>query len=155
MEALHLTLPIPPSNNNYKRHFCTRSSPSDIHRVSAMLTKRATAFKNEAGWAANKARAELTYRPIRVDILVFPAEPGKGISEVDLDNIPKVLFDALEGIVWGNDRQIMDVRLRRMPGGYPDPHIEVTIEEADDVYSTGEAPDKKPSDLELYRRGRK
>lgn len=162
METLHLSLPIPPSNNNYKRHFCTGrvNGKTGQHVVSAMLTKKASAFKNEAGWTAKAQGARVSEEELRVDILVFSGDPTKGKSEVDIDNVPKVLFDALEHIVWENDRQIQDMRVRRMPGYYTDPHIEVTImaiprEEAEDgVSSTEQVPGAQSPDYGDGRRGR-
>lgn len=124
-----LVLPIPPSNNSYKRHYCTRSTRYDKHAISATLTARARDFKKEAG---QRARYEAGLRfeesgEFRVEVDVFQTHKQiKDHTLVDLDNIPKVLSDALNGVVWKDDKQVAEWHLRRyiVPN---DPHIEVRI----------------------------
>lgn len=125
---IRMTLPTPPSNNNYKRHFCTRSVTTgparDIHRVAAALTDRAKMYRVAVEAEAWEVRTSMIEGDVRVRIVVYP-----GKQAVDLDNIPKVLFDALNGIAWKDDAQVAEYSVRRMSGVHKRPHIEVEIEE--------------------------
>jgi crossover junction endodeoxyribonuclease RusA len=116
-------LPMPPSNNTYKRHYCVRSSSRDVHQIKARLTKGAERFKHDAGWLAKEAGIRVHAGPVRVEITAYQS----GDKDLDLDNIPKVLFDALNGVAWEDDRQVKEytVRARRLPRGKP--YIEVEI----------------------------
>ena len=48
----------------------------------------------------------------------------------DVENLAKSLFDALSEIVWHDDRQIHDARLRKWVAASDEqPHVELTVEE--------------------------
>lgn len=130
--AIQLTLPTPPSNNNYKRHFCTRSvthGPGrDIHTVRAALTDRAKEYKQTVVDAAWEARTSMIDGEVRVRVVVH-----EGKQRIDLDNIPKVLFDALNGIAWRDDSQIAEYTVRRVRGVYRKPYVEVFITPLEDA----------------------
>lgn len=115
-------LPIGPSNNTYKRHFCTRSTAADPHTVTARLTRKARRYKDDVGWLAKQAgvRMESGDVMLRVDVYMTRAHP------LDLDNVLKLLQDSLENIAFENDRQIADTHIRRHWVSR-DPHLLVQI----------------------------
>jgi Holliday junction resolvase RusA-like endonuclease len=119
-------LPPPPSNNNYKRHYCADGQEKgEVHTIRAYRTKRADRFKYDAGWLAKEAGIRMHYGPVEVHIIAYQKPDSKNAT--DLDNLPKVLFDALEGVAWENDRQIAYYTVRRRELARGKPYIEVEI----------------------------
>ena len=119
---LKLTLPYPPSGNSYKRHYCTEDR---THKISAYLTDETKMFKEEAGWMAKMAYKEPLQGPLVAVIRIYrPHLKG------DIDNLQKVLLDALQGIVYRNDSQLEEthvyVKLDRL-----NPRVEVEIKEVE------------------------
>lgn len=120
---MKLTLPYPVSANAYKRHFCTVDRQ---HRVRAALTKEAEQFKWDAGWLAKAAGcAEPTACDFAVSIEAYrPRRVG------DADNLLKLTLDAMNGIVWEDDRQVKELHVY-LRDDRKNPRLEVTIEEVD------------------------
>jgi Holliday junction resolvase RusA-like endonuclease len=97
-----------------------------VGRYNKVLSPRYSASKDAIGWAAKqamKAREPIT-GPVRVDYVFW--------HRCDIDGIDKVLLDAMEGIVYINDRQVTEkserkfrqrgkpevwVTVRELPGG--------------------------------------
>lgn len=81
-----------------------------IGKGRLVLSAEGREFKNEVGWIAREAmmRAGLeeTARPVALQI-----EWSKPYSAGDLSNILKALEDALSGIVYADDRQIVEEHL--------------------------------------------
>lgn len=105
-----LTLPYPPSNNRYYRHYRGRVvlSQGGYEYRWAVLEKRP-----RAGWPL--------VGPLRMEIHVFP---NRGVGQ-DLDNIPKAICDALQYAgIYANDSQISDLRIIRKPKA---PHAKVIV----------------------------
>ena len=123
---MKLVLPIGPSANAYKRHYC---SVDHTHAVKAWLTAEAEVFREHAGWLAKAQRPgeDLIVGEVRLTIHVYrPRRVG------DLDNYAKVVLDALNGIVWEDDKQIVELHMYR----YEDkanPRLEILIEEIEEV----------------------
>lgn len=108
-----IRLPMPPSNNHYKQFYCTRSTPRDVHKVRAKLTERAESYKAEVGWLVKNAGVRMTEKPYRLWAAIY-VYPSMTDSHLDIDNIPKVVFDALNGIAWEDDTQVEELHVYRM-----------------------------------------
>lgn len=103
-----LVLPYPPSTNRYWRHFRGRMVPSSD----------AAAFKNAAGWLAQQAGLQQLTGRVAVSLTLHPVrpqrwKPGQPTRCIDLDNCLKVALDALNGIAWGDDSQVVRIVAQR------------------------------------------
>lgn len=94
-----LVLPYPPSANTYWRPAKGRGLvPSD----------EATAYKAQVARAAALARTRPLAGDVRVVLTVYrPRRAG------DLDNTLKVLHDALNGVTWLDDEQVVHIDATR------------------------------------------
>lgn len=87
-----LTLPYPPSANRIWRTGRGKRT---------YLAPEATAFKAGVDRLARQARVQCSTLPIEVHLYFYrPRRSG------DLDNRIKVVFDALNGIAWHDDKQV-------------------------------------------------
>lgn len=92
--------------------------------------------------AMNKARAKITEGPVRLDLVVVHPIPKafskkKRLQAIegdilpcvkpDIDNVEKIVEDALNGIVWVDDKQVCKVEKDKIYGEIP--RIEVSITE--------------------------
>lgn len=113
MSYINLTLPYPPTANNYWRMGNNR-----IHR-----TKEATTYINQVQKACSDAHLpEPLKGEIKVTVEVYrPAKRG------DLDNSLKVLLDSLRGCAYDDDRQIVEIHAHRHDNP-ADPCVVITIE---------------------------
>ncbi len=58
----------------------------------------------------------------------MPREPHA--SKPDIDNMAKAVMDALMGIVWRDDSQVADLRVRKwIASGYEQPYTQILIEQ--------------------------
>lgn len=95
-------LPMPPSNNTYKRHRCTGEVNSQgVHVLTAYVTQVGKDFIEIAQQIAHYAGVRVSDQPLMMHIAAYV-----GGLRIDADNIPKVVSDALEGIAYENDIQI-------------------------------------------------
>lgn len=115
---IHLILPYPPSANNYWRSIMAKKRVLVIVSTEAKHYKRAIAIIAGAkvktpllGWLKLEMRI---YRPRRIG---------------DLSNTIKVLEDALQGICYENDSQIVEIHTKRFDDK-ANPRAEVFISEA-------------------------
>lgn len=110
-----IELPVPLSWNRYYRVYGGRIVVSEVGRV----------YKEEAGWLAySQLPAGFpTSGPITLDIFIYFKDHRKH----DLDNALKVMLDAMKGIVYVDDDQIVEMRVRK---GYDkvNPRCEFCIE---------------------------
>ena len=98
--SIVLTLPFPPSNNNYKRLMVRRGKPLWY------LTEQTQQFKADVALTVGKC--ETIDGPVSVDILVWVPDKRKR----DLDNLPKCTFDALtDAGIWADDSQVVEYRV--------------------------------------------
>lgn len=110
-----LILPYPPSANRYWKHANNRT----------YVSAEAKAYKSECGWSArSQSAAEMPLAgPVRLTMRFYrPRKAG------DLDNRLKVTLDALNGIVFVDDAQVVELHAYR----YEDkrnPRVEVEIQE--------------------------
>lgn len=112
---MRLTLPFPPSANVYfvpnGRGGMRTSSEARayIERVKwiALVQRKARRFDSEA-----LAVTVSAYRPRRIG---------------DLDNCLKVALDAMNGVVWADDKQISELHAFRFEDA-ANPRLEVTVD---------------------------
>lgn len=119
-----LTLPVPPSANRYWRtRVITPRGGKPF--VSTYVSEEAEAFKLQV-------MAVCRERGIR-DV-VFPAGTPVSLTMTwyrerksgDLSNRIKVVEDALNGLVWADDKQVAELHVYRVDGQRPG-RVEVTI----------------------------
>jgi crossover junction endodeoxyribonuclease RusA len=111
-----LTLPLPPSGN-HRNGLSTRGARVRIFRRDA--TK---AFRRLVGLVVKAAGVRPTTEAVAVELDVYPNREGR-----DLDNIEKTLWDALEGLVYDNDKRIRRKRVEMHPADRL-PRVELAIE---------------------------
>ena len=109
------TLPVPPSANRYWRIWNNR----------IVVTDEARAYKQAVFLKLRE------YEPLRGDVgvnfTVFrPARRG------DLDNYVKILFDALNGLVWLDDMQVVKISMYRADDKH-NPRVEFLVYEIEKV----------------------
>jgi len=138
--VIYLVLPVPPSANHYKAMRIVKING----RMAPMwyLTKEAKAYKESVAWYLRSLGITQAL-PGRVwlDIQFYPARPqdwakrqrkdpanwDDSIARQDLDNVRKVLYDALKDLVFADDKMIFKDSGEVME---PDEHgarVEVTI----------------------------
>ena len=67
--------------------------------------------------------------PIAVDLLFYFKAPKKPkhatyvVTRPDLDNLSKSICDAMNGLCWVDDSQIVDLRVRKLYGEFPKVHL--------------------------------
>jgi Holliday junction resolvase RusA-like endonuclease len=89
-----------------------------------IVSKEAKDYKAAAGWLAKASGAELLECPVAVVVRLYrPQRSG------DLDNRLKVLLDALSGILYDDDKRVVEIHAYR----YEDkanPRAEVEVKAA-------------------------
>lgn len=115
VRTVELVLPLPPSSNRYYRHVGNR----------VLLSREARAYRDRCRLVAvAQYGGELLGGRVRVVADVYMSLRG------DLDNRIKQLLDGLEGAVIENDRQVVDLHLRRHLDR-ENPRVEFAIEEVE------------------------
>jgi crossover junction endodeoxyribonuclease RusA len=114
MRPLSFTLPIPPSTNRYWRTMVSKKGVA-----VTFVSEEAKTYKRQV---AKLAGISTLFRSeIAVTLRVFrPQRSG------DLDNKLKVLFDALQGVVYGDDKQIVEIHAFRFEDKN-NPRVEVEV----------------------------
>ena len=105
-EVVIITIPLlPPSVNAYVRHYTTGR-----HH----LTPEASGFRNDLCLIARTAkRLDPSVQRFDVEIRVYLA-PRNWVCVPDVDNLPKLILDALKlAGVFPDDRYISDMAVRR------------------------------------------
>lgn len=74
--------------------------------------QRYLAFKEHVGFCARQYFPEPLRDPIAVEIDCYMA----GGVMPDVDNVAKAVMDGMNGIAWLDDRQVVDLRIRRLAG---------------------------------------
>jgi crossover junction endodeoxyribonuclease RusA len=110
--VLTFTLPYPPTANKYWRNV----------KGKMVVSASARAYKEEVGWLLKLKIKEPLSGAVYVKVRIFrPRKIG------DLDNTLKVLLDALKGIVFLDDDQVVEIRANRFEDK-TNPRAEVTVE---------------------------
>jgi Holliday junction resolvase RusA-like endonuclease len=113
-EAVKITLPYPPSANRYWRVF----------RGRAVKSPEARSYQQRARLLALSMGARPLAGPVSVGFAVFrPRRVG------DLDNVLKVILDALNGVAWVDDSQVEVLTAMRFEDK-ANPRVEVKVEAA-------------------------
>ena len=137
LRPITLVLPYPISANRYWRTYMPKGFKAPVTVVSS----DAKAYKTEVGWLA---RAAGIHKPISgrvaVSYVLYPKRPqdwakrtakdpsgwDDSVLCIDLDNAQKVLFDALKGVVFDDDKWVRRIHAERAePDG--DARMVVTI----------------------------
>ena len=109
---MKVTLPYPPSANRYWRH---------VGR-NVVVSKEARLYRRRAASLALSAGMRPVDGPAKVTLEVFrPRKSG------DLDNSIKVLMDALRGVAYRDDSQVVEIRAHRWDDK-DNPRVEVQVE---------------------------
>ncbi|RKG97010.1 RusA family crossover junction endodeoxyribonuclease, partial [Corallococcus sp. CA047B] len=96
---VHLVLPYPPSANTYWRAAKGRG---------LVPSREALAYKAAVARVAALAQVKPLAGPVRLTLTVYrPRRTG------DLDNTLKVLNDALNGLAWLDDEQVVSIHAER------------------------------------------
>jgi crossover junction endodeoxyribonuclease RusA len=105
-------LPFPPSANRYWRHANGHTYKSEDAR----------AYQVAVGWQCQALHLAPHTGPVAVTVRLYrPAKRG------DIDNSLKVLLDALQGHVYNDDAQIVELHAYRYDDKR-DPRVEVDVE---------------------------
>lgn len=123
MSEIKLTLPYPISANRYWATRVIKAKATGQWMAMTYTTPEARAYKEQVSWIAHGAgvRKPLVGRMF-VDIELYPHRPldykkrmkadpvlwADTVMRLDLDNARKVLYDALKGVVFGDDKCVWD-----------------------------------------------
>ena len=120
--ALQLTLPSPISCNRYWRTF----------RGRQVISAEARAFKSLVAWKARQDGIQPLHGPIVLTVAYHPKRPkkwtGGPVRRQDVSNVVKVAEDALQGVAFVNDSQVVELHVilgEPVEGGA----LKVTVEE--------------------------
>lgn len=92
-----ITLPLPPSANRYWRNF----------RGRMVVSAEAKAYKEQAAWLAKVGGYTMLDGALSLSVEVYRQRKAG-----DLDNFLKILADSLQGIIYANDSQIVEIHAR-------------------------------------------
>jgi crossover junction endodeoxyribonuclease RusA len=102
-----LILPIPPSANRYWRNV----------RGRMVVSEEAKIYKRLVWLAARQERLPVATEndEIALTVVVHPRVRKNGSTRLsgDLDNRLKVVIDALQGVAYGDDRQVVGISIKR------------------------------------------
>ena len=92
-------------------------------RGRSFQSARVVEWQNTIGWAAIEAGGNLQLKGrVRVILDFFMHN-----NRADLDNLAKCVLDGLQGIVYGNDKQVFELRVKKWVDSKP--RVCVTVEE--------------------------
>jgi crossover junction endodeoxyribonuclease RusA len=107
----------PQSTNNLYRHSCAGGRPI------VYMTKEGKALKTDYAWQAHAQwRRPMFDGELIVEITLFFPDNRRR----DIDNYSKILLDALTGIVWKDDSQIVRATVEKKVD-VKNPRIEILI----------------------------
>jgi crossover junction endodeoxyribonuclease RusA len=109
--SIRLTLPYPPSANNY-----WRANRGRVHKST-----QAKKYIDNVKWITKRQNLTPIEGHVQVQIEVYrPARRG------DLDNTLKVLLDALNGLAYADDSQITQIFAKRFEDK-ANPRVEIMV----------------------------
>lgn len=114
MNTQSLTLDYPPSANRYWRTYNGR----------IVVSEEASAYKTAVQWL-RCLNSDLTVYTGDVRVRINVYRPAK---RRDLDNCLKVVLDALQGVVYENDSQVVEIIACRFDDKQ-NPRVEVEVSE--------------------------
>lgn len=110
----------PKSTNHIYRAACRGRFPTTY------MTPEGKALKEAYQWEAQAQAAKAGFKPLAGDLAVSIRFFLCTHRKRDLDNMNKLVLDALTGIAWEDDSQIADLRLTRAYDR-ASPRIEITV----------------------------
>ncbi len=139
---ISLVLPYPVSANRYWRHGLLQSKHGKPHPVT-FLTPEAKEYRYAVSLIARRAGLVQPYDcRVSLDIRLYPHRPqdwqarqrklgalwDDTVQCIDLGNCEKVLADALQGVIYTDDRWIWDEHKRRMEPDGGEARVEITVQ---------------------------
>jgi crossover junction endodeoxyribonuclease RusA len=109
-EVVHLELPQPPSANRYWRKFRNR-----IVRSAAASSYQEAVWMLASRYRCGDGPVIFPVEDLTLTLRWWRRRGQNNQFQGDLDNYLKVLLDALQGSLYTNDRQIVELHLYRMP----------------------------------------
>lgn len=116
-----MLLPYPISTNRYWRNV----------RGRMIRSKEAIAYKTQAGWIAKTCGVKPTNNAVSIHIKLHPKTTKAGLASkicIDLDNSIKIALDALNGIAYIDDKQVVRL-LAELSTPLTDGGLTVLVEE--------------------------
>lgn len=101
-----LNLPYPISQNRYWRVRVIKGV------AMTYVSTEAKAYKQEAAWKAKAAGIRVALGDVAMAVILHPKKNKDGSASktrLDLDNCIKVLFDALNGVAYADDKQVVRI----------------------------------------------
>jgi Holliday junction resolvase RusA-like endonuclease len=114
-EPLTLVLPEPPSLNVYWRKYRNRM----------VLSPEGEAYKLHAMKAGREKNVRQLVGPLSISVTWFRARKSG-----DLDNRLKCIFDALQGVAYENDSQIVEIHAYRDDTDRKNSRVEIEVQTA-------------------------
>lgn len=111
---MKITLPVPPSVNAYWR----------IFRNRILLSQEARSYKLRALMVAKTQGHVPLEGTVRVSLVVYRKRKAG-----DLDNYFKATFDALRGVAFHDDSQVVEIWARRGEDSL-NPRVEICVEQS-------------------------
>lgn len=109
---MRLTLPYPPSVNRIWRVFGNR----------VIKSKEGRAYAFTVACMAKSREVRPVDGPLSVTVTAYrPQKRG------DLDNVLKAAFDALNGVAWDDDSQVVELHALRLDDKH-NPRLEVSVQ---------------------------
>lgn len=116
MAEYSFTIPVPPSANDYWR----------VANNRIITTQEARDYKQEISLTLGNKIERVFQGEVGLDFTIFrPAKRG------DLDNYFKIMLDALQGICYKNDNQIVEIQAYR-DDDKDNPRVEFLVYEVDE-----------------------
>ena len=123
-EVIWIDLPYPPSTNNL---YFTAGNGKRVP------TKECKEFKEIAKWQAVRQKAPWIMGHVVLDVILHPKAKKDGTASavrIDLSNCLKAAEDALQGVCYENDRQVIGVHLRLSEEAVPSGAMRVMVRPA-------------------------
>ena len=136
-KTLNFTVLGIPATQGSMRIYMTKGRP----RMKSDSSKTMP-FRQEVGWTALRARADAGYNdimygrhvPVAISIVFYLPAPqtmpaGRFVPSVkpDVDKAVRLVFDALSGVIWVDDGQVVELHAYKR---YDDPpRVSIKIEE--------------------------